>query len=510
MDAEQTLWQLFRQCAERHPQSTMLIDAASGAKLNYALALQIAERLAAGLFDLGIRPGDTVTWQLPTRLHTVVLTLALARLGAVQNPVIHLYRERELGAVIAQNRPAFLLVPGATDACDYPRMARTALANAGSNATLIVFDGELPQGDPARLPAPPTAADEVRWIYCTSGTTAAPKGVLHTDASLIAGGLGLATAMQATSADVGSIAFPFAHIGGLMYVALLCATGMSALLLERFVPAEVVERFRRHGVTLGGGSTAHYQALLTEQRKAPHAPLLPSLRILSGGGAPKPPELFHQVKQEMGCTVVHAYGMTESPLVVSNAITDSEWDLAYTDGVPVTGMEVRIVRRNGSEAATGEEGEIRIRGGCLCRGYLDPEQNAAAFDERGFFRTGDLGVLTSAGRLSVTGRIKDVIIRKGENISAREIEDLLAAHPKIAAVAVIGLPDAERGERVCAVVQLRDAGAAITLGEMAEYLHGKQLMRQKMPEQLEILDELPRNQALNKIVKYQLRERFSR
>ncbi len=510
---DKTLWQLFAEAAEKYPNTAMLIDTTDSSQLTFSEALQQSERLAAALFNRGVRAGTIVTWLLPTRTATVLLTLALARIGAVQNPVLHLYRERELSGIVAQSKPKIVVVPTARSACDYPQMAKVAIANSGHPAELMVLgesvlDESLPQADPVVLPPSPQDSGVVRWIYCTSGTTSTPKGVLHTDSSLIGGGDALCYGSQPTERDVGSLAFPFAHIGGVIYIVMQFRCGFPIVLIDKFIPDRVIDIFRRYGVTMGGGSTAHYQAILAEQRKQPGAPIVPSLRILSGGGAAKPPELYFDVVREVGCAVVHAYGMTESPLAVSNSVIDTDEDCAYTDGKPVSGMQVRIVRNDGSLADAGEEGEIRIRGTNVCKGYLDPEQTDAAFDESGFFRTGDLGVLSATGRLSITGRIKDVIIRKGENISAKEIEDLLYMHPKIGDVAVIGLPDADRGERVCAVVELKDTAKPITFAEMSEFLQSHQLMKQKIPEQLEIIDRLPRNEALNKVIKYQLRDRY--
>lgn len=187
----------------------------------------------------------------------------------------------------------------------------------------------------------------------------------------------------------------------------------------------------------------------------------------------------------------------------------SDDQLAYSDGTPVAGMLVKIVRSDESLAAEGESGELRIKGPTVCKGYTDPGLNADAFDADGFFRTGDIGMRRPDGHIALTGRIKDVIIRKGENISAREIEDILYEHPKIGAVAVIGLPDRERGERVCAVVESRDPASPLTFSEMVEFFEKAGAMRQKIPEQLEIMERMPRNETFNKILKFKLRELLS-
>jgi cyclohexanecarboxylate-CoA ligase len=199
--------------------------------------------------------------------------------------------------------------------------------------------------------------------------------------------------------------------------------------------------------------------------------------------------------------------MTEVPMITQTSPEDTDDQLAYTEGAPVRGTKLRIVAAEGTDAAPGTEGEVRIAGPVVFHGYTDPELDAAAYDEQGYFRTGDLGVQRADGHVTLTGRLKDVIIRKGENISAKEIEDLLYEHPLVANVAVIGLPDAERGERVCAVVESVPDGPSITFPEMSTYLREHGLMTQKIPEQLEIIDIMPRNATL-KILKHELRARY--
>jgi acyl-CoA synthetase (AMP-forming)/AMP-acid ligase II len=258
-----------------------------------------------------------------------------------------------------------------------------------------------------------------------------------------------------------------------------------------------------------GGSTAFYVAYLAEQRKHPGEPILPALRLMSGGGAPKPPEIHYEVRDEIGGRgVVHGYGMTEVPMIANGSPHDTDEQLANTDGRPVDGADVRIVRLDGPVAAPDEEGEIRVRGPMVFRGYTDPTLDVEAFDAEGYFRTGDLGKLRADGHLVITGRLKDVIVRKGENVSATEIEAVLYQHPKVAEVAVIGLPDPERGERVCAVVQLAEGADGLTLDELATFCRQAGLMTQKIPEQLELRQDWPRA-GTGKIVKKSLREEYA-
>jgi acyl-CoA synthetase (AMP-forming)/AMP-acid ligase II len=491
LGSARTLWELVERRAALTPHRPVLLQ--DERVLTFGDLRTRAERTAAGLYAKGVRPGTVVAWQLPTRIETVLLTVALARLGAVQSPVIPFYRDREVGFALRESRAAYFAVPGEWRGFDHTAMAR----RAGARGVFEAY-ASLPDGDPSALPAPPASGTDVRWIYWTSGTTSDPKGVLHTDRSLIAGGSCLAHALRLSEDDIGSIAFPFAHIGGPDYLVMLLLYGFPAVLFEKFALPEALEEYRRHGVTIAGGSTAFYAMFLAEQRKRPGRKLIPTLRLLAGGGAPKPPELHRAVVREMGCVLTHGYGMTEVPMITMGSPDDSEDDLVRTEGRPPAGMEIRIV-----------DGEVRLRGEAVCQGYLDPAATAAAFDADGFLITGDLGRLTGSGHLVLTGRAKDVIIRKGENISAKEIEDLLHGHPAVGDVAVVGLPDEARGERVCAVVERAPGVTDPTLADITAFLRGTGLAPHKLPEQLEVVDTLPRNEALRKVLKYKLRERYA-
>nr|WP_225824484.1 AMP-binding protein [Streptomyces sp. TML10] len=491
LSSARTLWELVARRAAATPDRPVLLQA--GRRLTFGGLRARAERVAAGLYGMGVRPGTVVAWQLPTRIETALLSFALARLGAVQSPVIPFYRDREVGFALRESKAEFFAVPGVWRGHDHREMAR----RLGARGIFEAYDA-LPDGDPAVLPPPPAEGTSVRWIYWTSGTTSDPKGVLHTDRSLLAGGSCLAHALRLSADDVGSMAFPYAHIAGPDYTVMLLLYGFPAVMFEHFALPEALAEYRRHGVTVAGGSTAFYSMFLAEQRKRPQEKVIPTLRLLAGGGAPKPPELYHAVVREMGVQLTHGYGMTEVPMITMGDPRDTPRNLATTEGRPPEGMEVRIV-----------DGEVRLRGEAVCQGYLDPAQTAAAFDADGFLRTGDLGRVTGSGHLVLTGRLKDVIIRKGENISAKEIEDLLAAHPSVADAAVIGLPDPERGELVCAVVEQPPGTAVLTLAEIVSFLRAEGLSVHKLPERLEVLDALPRNETLRKVLKYRLRERFS-
>lgn len=515
-----TIWELIERRAAATPERRAFLDE-HGRSLTFADLHAAIERTAAGLLALGIRAGTTVSWQLPTRIETVVISTALARLGAVQNPIVPIYGAREVGAMLDQAGSKWLVVPGPWMGVDYGAMAEELCAASPHGCAPLVVTARLgepgfPDGDPTTLLDPPAGRDDlaeaadlpVTWIYTTSGTTALPKGVLHTDATLIAGGMGLGRALAAGPDDVGLFGVPWAHIAGPDWLVMMSAWGIPTVLMETFVPDRAVALFNEHGVTMTGGATALYQALLAVQRSQPGEPIAPSLRALMGGGGPKPPEIYFETLREMGARILHGYGMTECPMITMGRPTDTDEQLAYSDGLPVSGCEVRIVGNDGEPVPRGVEGAIRVRGPMLFRGYLDPAQTAEAMDANGFFTTGDLGVLREDGHVTVTGRTKDVIIRKGENVGAQEVESVVYEHPSVGAVAVIGLPDRERGERVCAVVELVSGAPPPTLQDVQDHCRAAGLSRRKWPEQLEIVDAMPRNPTM-KILKFELRHRFS-
>jgi acyl-CoA synthetase (AMP-forming)/AMP-acid ligase II len=307
-----------------------------------------------------------------------------------------------------------------------------------------------------------------------------------------------------------ALVFPFTHIGGIGWLVIGLAAGCAHVAIPTFDPVRSIDVLARHGVTQATAGTVFHQAYLAAQRERGGEKLFPDVRTFPGGGAPKPPQLHYDIKKEMGgAGIVSGYGLTECPVLAMGSPNDPDEKLAHTEGrANPSELEIRVVKLDGTRAGPGEEGEIRARGPQQCKGYLDSSLDAAAFDEDGFFRTGDLGTLDADGYVTITGRLKDVIIRKGENISAKEVEDLLYQHPKVADVGVIGLPDARTGERACAVVACKSPDDALSLEEMAAFLKDQGLMVQKIPEQLELVAELPRNPT-GKILKHELRKRYA-
>jgi acyl-CoA synthetase (AMP-forming)/AMP-acid ligase II len=504
-----SLWGLVESRAAATPEALFAVDDRDR-RMSFAAYREAAERCAAGLAQRGVGAGSRVSWQLPTGLESMLLAAALARLGAVQNPILPIYRQREVAFVTRQSQARLLIVPKIVRGFDHAAMARR-IAVIQPGLEVQVVEDELPEGDPAALgPPPEPAGDPVRWIFYTSGTTADPKGALHTDGTILAAFTAMAERLEIRADDRIALVFPFTHIGGIGWLVIGLLTGCSHIVVPSFDPGTSIDLLSRHGVTQATAGTAFHQAYLAAQRARGADPLFPKVRSFPGGGAPKPPQLHRDLKREMGgAGIVAGYGLTECPVLAMSSPRDPDEKLAHTEGrANPAGLDIKVVRADGAVAAPGEEGEIRARGPQLCKGYLDASLDAEAFDEEGFFRTGDLGAVDAEGYVVVTGRLKDVIIRKGENISAREIEDLLHRHPKVAEVAVIGLPDPASGERACAVVAGSAPGDPLGFDEMGAFLREQGLMPQKIPEQLEILPELPRNPT-GKVLKHELRQRFA-
>jgi len=491
--------------AEATPGARMVVDEKSRHHTFGQIAFE-SQRVAAGLLACGVQPGDVVSWQLPNGIGTITLTLALARLGVVQNPLVMMLRERELAFICRQARSRWLLVPRAFRGTDHLAMAQ-AVARSVPGLRVLLIDGEPPSGEPATLPAPPADSGAVRWLFYTSGTTSDPKGARHTDAGLLAASATFCSHLAIGPSDVATLLLPLAHVGGILYILSSLRTGCSMVTSAVFDPAATPELLAAHGVTLLGNGLPFLRAYLARQAGSP-APLFPAARVALCGGSPRPSSLHYEVRRSLGVPVVSGYGMTECPYITWGHWDDSDDDHASSEGCAGSGGSVIVMRPDGTQAADGEPGELRVKGPQLMAGYVDPALDAAAFDESGYFRTGDLGVRDARGYITVTGRLKDVIIRKMENISARELEELLVSHEAVADVAVIGLPDPETGERACAVVVPAAAADPPTLAELCAHLRAQGLSTRKLPEQLELVGALPRN-AMGKIVKRELAARFT-
>ena len=498
---EPALWDLLERRVATTPAHLCMVDE-RGRRLSFADLAQGAAEVAAGLYELGIRPRHVVAWQLPTWVETVVVFTALSRLDVVQVPLLPIYRAREVEHALRTTNAQFV-ISTAPSGPSGPLSGK--LEHHVDSVCQIVLDREsLPRGDPALLPPAPTDARSVRWIFHTSGTTAAPKGARHTDASIIAASASYVDAIGLTGADRLPINFPVAHIGGLIVHCCSYLAGSASILVERFEPATVIEVLARERVTLPGVSQVFHLAFMDAQRRHPQQLLFPDARGYTNGGAAKNPELHYQLTELMGVGLYSNYGLTECPLALCTPLSAPDDKRAATEGRPVLGVQVRVVDADEHDVARGDTGELRLKGPMLFAGYVDDSLDADAFDAQGFFRTGDLAREDGDGYFQIVGRLKDIIIRKGENISAKEVEDLLFEHPAVREVAVVGVPDSESGERCCAVIVAADPSEPLPVQGLTEYLREAGLMIQKIPEQWIALAELPRNQV-GKVLKNELR-----
>jgi len=406
-----------------------------------------------------------------------------------------------------QTDAKLLITPTVWRNFDYAAMAESVRGETGCDV-LCIEQGVLPEAESSVLPSPPTdVGDVIRHIYYSSGTTADPKGGCHTDRSVMAAATGLLCGPQLAEHDCVPVPYPYTHIGGIALTVACLMAGFRMLLLESFDPVSSPPIMSEHGASILGSAVPFFHAYIEAQRVHGTEPLFPQLRAFTSGGAPKPPELHFELKELFGLGIMSGWGMTEFPIATFTTLDDSDEDLAHTEGRPVPGVELRVVAADGSDLPAGEEGELRVRGPQMIRGYVDARLDANAFDEHGYLCTGDLGVIGPRGHVRITGRLKDVIIRNAENISALEIEGVLYAHLKIADVAVIGIPDPRTGEQACAVVVLAPAATSLTVAEMNGFCREQGLAAQKIPERVEIVEELPRN-SLGKVLKQELRTTY--
>ena len=490
----QTFWGVVAAAAEAHPDRVVAVDD-YGRSLTTLELRDAAESVAAGLVELGMTPGSIVSWQLPTTLESAVMLAACARLGVVQNPVIPMLRNAEVGHIAGQIGTELIVIPKQWRGFDHEAMAEDLgirFWSADYEASIDAMTPlRLPSGDPSCLPAPPSTNNDCRWIYFSSGTTAAPKGVRHNDISAIASGASLSERLGFGPDDVYPIAWPFTHIGGIAMLVTSLNTGVRLVLFDVFDPATTADRMAIHGPTMLGSAVPFFRAFLDAEHRSDDS-LLPNVRGCVGGGAPIPGEVNQELIETFGVAgVVGAYGLTEFPNCTC------EWfdgpDVGRDVGPAGPGVEARVV-----------DGELQLRGTQCFLGYVDESLNDAAFTDDGWFRTGDLAEIGEDKRIRIVGRLKDVVIRNAENISATEVEEAVLFHDAVADVAVIGLPDTRTGERVCAAIVLMP-GASIDVPALAEHCIGRGLAKYKCPEQVVIIGSIERN-PMGKIQKDKVRD----
>jgi acyl-CoA synthetase (AMP-forming)/AMP-acid ligase II len=501
-----TLADSLRAAAEASPGRTVLVD--TDTRLDCAALYTQATSLATAL--LARMPiGSVVSFMLPNWHEAAVIYLAATLAGMVVNPILPSLRDHDLRFILEDAEAAMIFIPHRFGGHDYATMLERVTAAMSSNPEVVVLRGEAGsrtpypallghQPDPAKLPA--LDPDAVRMVLYTSGTTGRPKGVQHSHNSMHALICQIREHWTVNPGDTFLVPSPIAHIGGSIY-AFECPLllGTTAVLMDRWDPTSAVALMNRERCTHMAGATPFLHQLLSAAECA--GTRLPDLKVFICGGASVPPSLIRRAAGYFDQAVVtRVYGCTEVPVATIGAPRREESDRAAgTDGRPGI-AEVKLVTH---ETAPTGDGEIRVRGPQMLLGYRHPEDDVEAFDAAGFFRTGDLGRWVDDRYLVVTGRVKDVIIRSGENISAKEVEDLLADHPGIAEIAVVGLPDERTGERACAVI-VPAGKARPDVASLLALLESKGVAKFKAPEQVVIWDALPKNDA-GKILKHQIR-----
>ncbi|MEC3947951.1 AMP-binding protein [Sphingobium sp. HWE2-09] len=501
-----TVGQRLQQLAAAHPSQLLVID--GEAEMTVAQCLDRALRLATALCGWGLNAGDVVSFQLPNWHEAVLVELACALGGFVCNPIVPIYRDREVGFIIADARSKVLFVPENFRGFDYRAMV-DRLMGQGVTADHIIFvrsdermfERLIETTAPATLVDPDP--DHVKLLLYTSGTTGDPKGVLHTHNTIDCEVRNFSAHFGLGEHDVVLMPSTLGHITGYLYgIQLPVTLGIPVILMDSWDAKIAADLISEHRVTFTIGATPFLAELV--QVATRDGLSLPSLRIFPCGGAPVPPSLVEAAERILtSCTVCRVYGSTEAPTVSLGSMGDVPIGIrAETDG-KVVGHNVRLILADGSEAERGQDGEITTRGPEVFVGYKETSQNDA-FDEQGYFKTGDLGVLDSDGNLMVTGRIKDIIIRGGENISAKEVEDAIHLHPAISEAAVVAMPHPRLGETCCAFVTLRP-GEIFDFEAMLATLTEQGLAKQKWPERLEIIAEMPLTPS-GKIRKNILRE----
>jgi acyl-CoA synthetase (AMP-forming)/AMP-acid ligase II len=480
---------------------------------------QDALRVAGGLQALGFGPGDVVAFQLPNWVEAAQTFYACAMLGVTLVPIVHFYGPKEVGFILRQSRARVLIIVARMGARDYlAELAsiRSSLvdlervivvgepdAGAGSGPDEYLPFESLRQAEPLDGPIAVDPEGPALVGY-TSGTTADPKGVVHTHRTLGCEVRQLAN--HQSDRDLPTVTgAPVGHAIG-MLGGLLCplVIGRPLYLIDGWDPPSVLAAMVEEGISAGSGSTYFFTSLLDCPGYGPeHVKLMHYVGL---GGSPIPNAVADRA-DELGISLVRAYGSTEHPSITGSQHSAPREKRIHTDGRPMHWVEVRTVDEEGHDVGVGVPGEILSRGPDRFAGYTDPELTAEAIDGEGWYRTGDVGVLDPEGYLTITDRVKDIIIRGGENVSAAEVEQLLAHMEGVAEVAVVAAPDEKFGEHGCAFFRMQAGADVPTLEDLRAHLHTAGLARQKWPEEVRSVDEFPRT-ASGKVQKFVLRNRL--
>lgn len=458
-------------------------------------------RMGSRMSEAGIRPGDVIGCMLPNWREWLVVAVAAAQAGAVMLPIVTIYGAKELSFILRQSKARWLFTPDHFRGTDYGRLVAECgelpmlerHIRAGEDFGALESDGAM--ADPV-----PCDPDELALLVYTSGTTADPKGVMHSARTFLAEMASMREMRGETEEDIVISPWPPGHVAGALSMYRFLCQGTPLVLMDQWDATLAAELIDRYKPTSSSGTPFHLSGMLTAADANGYD--LSSLRQYLVGAAPVPPSLVERC-QAQGLAVYHCYGSSEHPTVTSGTVDDPLDKQLHTEGRAIAGCEMRFVDDDGHDVPAGCDGEICTRGPDLFLGYLDPALNASAFLPGGWYRTGDIGRLDDDGYLLITDRKKDIIIRGGENISSKEVEALLLAHPAIVDAAAVAAPDDRMGEVVRACVVLASE-ATLTIDELREHFFAAGIAKQKTPERLTILSELPRN-ASGKVLKHELR-----
>jgi len=510
---DKTVDQLLTEAAASTPGKVAVVadraDRDQARLFTYRELEDLAERAASSLRKLGLGPGDVVTVQLPNWWEFVVAAFACSKIGAIMNPVMPILRERELLYILNFCEAKVFIVPKVYRGFNYSAMAEGMRGELPYLKHLIVVDGEndssferaLLATEPVGKSADPRP-DDMSVLMFTSGTTGEPKGVIHTSNSLIGCTKALTERFGLDASDVLLVASPVGHMTGYAAIVLLSVyLGGTMVLQDVWEPKHGVSLMAREGVTYTAASTPFLSDICDVVKAG--APSPASLRSFLCGGAPIPSVLIERAASELGIKVCSLWGMTEVLAATLTEPSRASDKSPTTDGRPLEGMEVRIVDFDGKPVPTGQSGRLLVRGCQMFTGYYKKSE-LKTFDAEGWFDSGDLAYMDGEGYIRISGRVKDVLIRGGENVPVVEIENLLYKHPAVAAVAVVGYPDARLGERGCAFI-VPKPGSTIDLPAMQAYLAECKMAKQFWPERVELVADLPRT-ASGKIQKFKLKE----
>jgi acyl-CoA synthetase (AMP-forming)/AMP-acid ligase II len=511
---ERTIADLAYDLAAEAPDAPLFLDA--GPRASRQAVFEDAEALSVSLAELGLRPGDAISFQTPNWIEAAVINLAAAMSGFVVNPIVPIYRDAEVGMMLADCRAKALFLPAAFRNYDYAAMIerlrpslpelRHVIIVRGARAGALSFEDLVAAGRKRSFARPTVDAGGVKMLLYTSGTTGRPKGVLHSHNTIARAVERCVAHWGIKAGDAIVMPSPVTHISGYSNgLELPFLAGTRTVLMEAWNAKEALAIIEKHGVAGTVAATPFLVELAQEAKAA--GKRLPSLRFFACGGAAVPAEVIPAANAAFeNAHAFRVFGASEVPLVTLGFPAAADERLAATTDGAIVDYDVRIVDHEEKDVAPGAEGEILARGPAMFLGYADRQQTEEAVTADGFFRTGDLGRLTAENAILITGRKKDLIIRGGENISAKEIEDVLHTHPAVREATVVAMPHARLGEGICAYVILKE-GAGADAAALAAHVGASGLAKQKIPERFEFVEDFPRT-ASGKIRKDVLRARI--